>query len=129
MGDSQLSDCPFCRLPPTRILEANSHAVAVADAFPVSPGHTLVIPRRHSADFFALTGEEVAAVYELLCRMKVQLDATHKPTGYNIGINSGEAAGQTVPHLHVHLIPRFLGDVPEPQGGVRNVIPGKGRYM
>jgi diadenosine tetraphosphate (Ap4A) HIT family hydrolase len=107
---------------------ANSHALAIADAFPVSPGHTLVIARRHTASFFDLGPNEIAAVYELLGQTKARLDETLKPAGYNIGINVGDAAGQTVGHVHVHLIPRFLGDVAEPRGGVRNVIPGKGPY-
>ena len=128
MSDSRPSDCPFCRLPPGRVLEENGHAVAIADAFPVSPGHTLVIPKRHGAGFFELTPDEVMAVYKLLGRMKVRLDRDLKPAGYNIGVNIGEAAGQTVMHSHVHLIPRFWGDVSEPRGGVRNVIPGKGSY-
>ena len=128
MSDLWPSDRPFCRLPPARVLEENGHAVAIADAFPVSPGHTLVIPKRHGAGFFELTPGEVMAVYELLVRMKARLDGDLKPAGYNIGINIGEAAGQTVMHSHVHLIPRFWGDVSEPRGGVRNVIPGKGPY-
>ncbi len=121
-------DCPFCHLPADRILDDNAHAVAVADAYPVSPGHTLVIPKRHRASFFELSMDEITAVYELLRRMKARLDGTLKPAGYNVGINIGEAAGQTVGHVHVHLIPRFVGDVGEPRGGVRNVIPGKGPY-
>ena len=128
MSDSRPNDCPFCRLPAGRVLEENGHAVAIADAFPVSPGHTLVIPKRHGAGFFELTVDEVLAVYGLLGRMKARLDRDLKPAGYNIGINIGEAAGQTVGHLHVHLIPRYCGDVAEPRGGVRNVIPGKGPY-
>jgi diadenosine tetraphosphate (Ap4A) HIT family hydrolase len=128
MGDSRTNDCPFCRLPPTRILVENAHAVAVGDAFPVSPGHTLVIPKRHSARFMELTLDEITAIYDLLCRMKDHLDNSLKPAGYNIGMNVGEAAGQTVMHLHVHLIPRFVGDVTDPQGGIRNIIPGRGRY-
>jgi len=106
----------------------NTQAIAVADAFPVSPGHTLVIPKRHSACFFELTIDEITAVHKLLDQMKTRLNNKFKPAGYNIGVNIGEAAGQTVMHLHIHLIPRFFGDVTEPQGGVRNVIPGKGAY-
>jgi diadenosine tetraphosphate (Ap4A) HIT family hydrolase len=128
MSDSRATDCPFCALPVARILDENAHAVVVADAFPVSPGHTLVIPRRHTAHFFDLSFDEITAVYELLCRVKIQLDNNLKPAGYNVGINIGKAAGQTIAHVHVHLIPRFSGDVTEPQGGVRNVIPGKGPY-
>jgi diadenosine tetraphosphate (Ap4A) HIT family hydrolase len=128
MSDSQTAECPFCRLPPERILDSNRHALAVADAFPVSPGHTLVILRRHVASFFEMSAEELAAVHELLCRMKIRLEQTFRPGGYNIGVNDGEIAGQTIMHLHVHLIPRFRGDVGDPWGGVRNVIAGKGLY-
>jgi diadenosine tetraphosphate (Ap4A) HIT family hydrolase len=128
MTDSLATDCPFCRLPAGRVLAANSDAIAFADAFPVSPGHTLIVSKRHIACFFELTLDEIIAVFELLGGMKARLDVTLKPAGYNIGINSGEAAGQTVMHFHVHLIPRFVGDVTEPRGGVRNVIPGKGAY-
>jgi diadenosine tetraphosphate (Ap4A) HIT family hydrolase len=128
MSDSRPSDCPFCCLPPERVIDSNAHALAVADAFPVSAGHTLVILRRHSASFFELTSEELDAVYELVRRMKNRLDSGLKPAGYNIGVNVGETAGQTIMHLHVHLIPRFIGDVAEPRGGVRNIMPGKGPY-
>ena len=128
MSDSRPNDCPFCRLPAGRVLEENGQAVAIADAFSVSPGHTLVIPKRHGAGLFELTVDEVMAVYELLGWMKARMDRDLKPAAYNIGINIGEAAGQTVGHSHVHLIPRFCGDVAEPRGGVRNVISGKGPY-
>jgi diadenosine tetraphosphate (Ap4A) HIT family hydrolase len=128
MSASRPDDCPFCHLPPGRILDANTHAVTIADAFPVSPGHTLVILRRHTASFFDLTAEELASVYELLQRAKARLGGSLNPDGYNVGINEGEAAGQTLLHLHIHLIPRFVGDVVQPRGGVRNVIPGAGPY-
>ncbi len=128
MSDYQTLDCPFCHLPAGRIIEENVHAIVVADAYPVSAGHSLVIPKRHRPSFFELTTEEIAAVYELLCRMRVRLDKTLRPAGYNVGVNIGEAAGQTIGHVHVHLIPRFVGDVAEPRGGVRNVIPGMGPY-
>jgi diadenosine tetraphosphate (Ap4A) HIT family hydrolase len=128
MNESRPSDCPFCRLPAERILESNAYALAVADAFPVTPGHTLIIPRRHATSFFELTTDEVLAVHELLCQGKNRLDRTSNPDGYNIGVNVGVTAGQTVMHVHVHLIPRYQGDVDDPRGGVRNVIPGCGRY-
>lgn len=128
MSDSRESDCPFCHLPVERVLEANALALAIADAFPVSAGHTLVIPRRHVASFFDLTDEEVTAVCELLRRVKGHLDERVQAAGYNIGINVGAAAGQTVAHVHVHLIPRYAGDVANPVGGVRNVLPGRGPY-
>jgi diadenosine tetraphosphate (Ap4A) HIT family hydrolase len=128
MSGFRPTDCPFCWLPTERILETNAQALAVADAFPVSPGHTLVIPRRHVASFFELTEDEVTAVHELLCRMKGRLDEDLNPAGYNIGINVGAVSGQTVAHVHVHLIPRYVGDVADPVGGVRNILPGRGRY-
>jgi diadenosine tetraphosphate (Ap4A) HIT family hydrolase len=128
MSDFKPIDCPFCRLPAERVLETNAQALAVADAFPVSAGHTLVIPRRHATSIFELTEDEVVAVYEILGRMKDRLDESLKPGGYNIGINVGAASGQTVAHVHVHLIPRYAGDVVDPVGGVRNIIPGRGRY-
>jgi diadenosine tetraphosphate (Ap4A) HIT family hydrolase len=128
MSDSPSANCPFCQLPPGRILDGNPHAVTIADAFPVSPGHSLVISKRHCACLFELNPNEITAVYELLHRRKLHLDVTLKPAGYNVGVNIGKAAGQTVMHFHAHLIPRFLGDVTEPQGGIRSIIPGKGIY-
>jgi diadenosine tetraphosphate (Ap4A) HIT family hydrolase len=128
MNDLRPSECVFCALPPSRVIDTNTHALTIADAFPVSPGHTLLVVRRHVANLFDLTREELAAVYELLLSTKIRLDETLTPAGYNIGVNIGENAGQTIGHVHVHLIPRFLGDVAEPRGGVRNVIPGKGPY-
>jgi diadenosine tetraphosphate (Ap4A) HIT family hydrolase len=115
-------------LPAERVLDSNTLALAVADAFPVAAGHTLIIPRRHLRDFFELTPAEVLALHDLLRRTKDRLESTLKPGGYNIGINVGGTAGQTVPHVHIHLIPRYPGDVADPVGGVRNIIPGRGRY-
>jgi diadenosine tetraphosphate (Ap4A) HIT family hydrolase len=120
--------CPFCTLPPVRIVKENGLAVLIRDAYPVSPGHSLVIPKRHIGSWFEASPEEVSAVLELLEDAKTMADAEHHPDSYNIGINDGPAAGQTVPHLHMHLIPRFRGDVPDPRGGVRWVIAGKARY-
>jgi len=120
--------CPFCTLPPARIVRENDLAVLIRDAYPVSPGHSLVIPKRHIGSWFEATPEEVSAMLELLEDGKTMLDAEHRPDGYNIGINDGPAAGQTVPHLHMHLIPRFEGDVPDPRGGVRWVIADKAKY-
>jgi diadenosine tetraphosphate (Ap4A) HIT family hydrolase len=128
MSESQPADCPFCHLPAGRILAANAVAVAIRDAYPVVPGHTLIVSRRHVADFFDLTPEEFAGLLELLGEVKRQLDAEQAPEGYNVGVNVGRAAGQTVLHVHVHLIPRRQGDVQDPVGGVRNVIPGRGAW-
>ncbi len=122
------SACPFCQLEDRQILGANEHALCIADRFPVTRGHVLVIARRHVADFFELTGEEMVGVFELVSQMRTQLERTHSPDGFNVGVNVGPSAGQTIWHVHVHLIPRYCGDVPEPRGGVRNVIPGKAVY-
>jgi diadenosine tetraphosphate (Ap4A) HIT family hydrolase len=129
MSDSRTSDCPFCCLPAERIIDSNAHALAIRDAFPVSPGHTLIIVRRHDAGFFDLSPEEWAAVYELLQRMKGLLDSSHRPAGYNVGVNVGQVAGQTIMHLHFHLIPRYSGDMHDPSGGIRNVLHGEGPYV
>lgn len=103
-------------------------AVVVRDGFPVSPGHTLIIPRRHVASFFSATGQEVASLMRLLDRAQVALKSECAPAAYNIGINDGLAAGQTVPHVHIHLIPRYVGDSNDPRGGVRWVLPDKAKY-
>ena len=120
--------CPFCNLPTVRIVGENEHAFWIRDSFPVSPGHSLVIPKRHIASFFDATPQERISLLELLDWAKVAAEAEFQPNGYNVGINDGLAAGQTVPHLHLHLIPRFKGDLADPRGGVRWVIPGKADY-
>lgn len=122
------ASCPFCALPAERILLLADEALIIRDAFPVSPGHTLVIPRRHIGSFFELTDAERACMVELLAKAKAELDRSFQPDGFNIGINDGAAAGQTVPHLHLHLIPRYRGDAPDPRGGVRWVLPAKAKY-
>ena len=122
------SQCPFCHLPPERILLSNDVGWVIRDTFPVSPGHTLVIPKRHIGSFFDLTDDERNGLMALLAEAKLRTEAEFAPAGHNIGINDGPAAGQTVPHLHIHLIPRFAGDLPDPRGGVRWVIPDKARY-
>ena len=120
--------CPFCTLPPDRLLATRATAFAIRDAFPVSPGHTLIIPKRHVASFFDVTDAERTDLLALLATARDDLDREFHPAGYNIGINDGAAAGQTVPHLHIHLIPRYAGDQPDPRGGVRWVIPDKAAY-
>lgn len=114
---------------PDELLFENAHAYAIRDRYPVSDGHTLVISRRVVADFFDLRAEERRAVFALVDAVKASLDATHAPDGYNVGVNVGQAAGQTVMQVHVHVIPRFAGDVPDPRGGVRWVIPAKANYV
>jgi diadenosine tetraphosphate (Ap4A) HIT family hydrolase len=120
--------CPFCTLAAGRIIDRTRLAVVIRDAFPVSPGHTLVLPARHAGSFFDTTEDERKDLLALLDRAKRDLDAALRPAGYNIGINDGAAAGQTVPHLHIHLIPRYDGDRPDPRGGVRWVLPERARY-
>jgi diadenosine tetraphosphate (Ap4A) HIT family hydrolase len=121
--------CAFChRLTAGDLLAQNSLAAAFADAFPVNPGHCLVVPRRHEPDFFALTSDEQAAVWALLGPLRSRIERARLPDGYNIGVNIGTAAGQTVAHAHLHLVPRYRGDVADPRGGVRWIIPTKAAY-
>jgi diadenosine tetraphosphate (Ap4A) HIT family hydrolase len=120
--------CPFCILDPARILAEDELTVVYKDGFPVSPGHTVIIPRRHFATLFDATPEEQNALLVALEKAKAILDERHKPDGYNIGINHGKAGGQSVPHLHIHVIPRYLGDKEDPRGGVRWVLPDKAKY-
>jgi len=119
-------DCPFCH--PDSVLFGNDLVYAKPDKFPVNPGHLLIIPRRHVADFFLTTEEEKAALLSMLDKAKKYLDGKHAPAGYNVGINVGEVAGQTVMHVHLHLIPRYQGDLDNPRGGVRGVIPSRQSY-
>lgn len=120
--------CPFCTPPQERIVEENEHALWIYDGFPVSPGHSLIIPKRHVGSFFEVSTEERLAMLVLLDQAKAAVDDQYHPDAYNIGINDGTAAGQTVPHLHLHLIPRYSADVPDARGGVRWVIPDKADY-
>lgn len=124
-----MSDCIFCRpLDGRRELAGNDLAVAMLAGFPVSPGHALIVPRRHEPDFFSLTGEEQAAVVALVNSVRAALDQEFCPDGYNLGVNNGKAAGQTILHTHLHVIPRYAGDVAEPRGGIRWVLPETARY-
>ena len=120
--------CPFCTLPDERVIDQNDHGLVIRDGFPISPGHTLIIPKRHTGSFFDLTETERSDLLLLLDKAKLDVENEFKPDGYNIGINDGPAAGQTVPHLHVHLIPRYAGDREDPRGGVRWIIPEKADY-
>ena len=124
---SEHPDCPFCGEP--EIIIENDLAFAHYDTYPVSEGHCLLITRRHVAHYFEATDEEKAALWNLLNEVKPVIDREFGPDGYNVGVNVGAAAGQSIPHLHIHLIPRYAGDVENPQGGVRGVIPHKQKYV
>jgi diadenosine tetraphosphate (Ap4A) HIT family hydrolase len=125
MNENKL--CPFCNVDREIILETEM-SFAIYDAFPVNEGHALIIPKRHTANYFDLSLEEQKDCMELLTRAKVIVQEKYNPAGFNVGININEAAGQTVPHVHIHLIPRYEGDVEEPRGGVRGVVPGRRIY-
>lgn len=120
--------CPFCEMPPARIVDENDLAFVVRDGFPITPGHTLIIPKRHVQSFFDLYRLEIDALYCLVRVAKQVLDLDYRPDSYNIGINDGPAAGQTIPHVHLHLIPRYHGDTADPRGGVRWLMPSKADY-
>jgi len=123
------SSCIFCDLDKDRVMLSNKLVLSFRDNFPVTPLHTLIIPKRHIKDYFELTQDEVIACYEIIKRLKQDLTKEDPSIeGFNIGINSGEVAGQTIFHCHIHLIPRRKGDVENPRGGVRHIIPGKGFY-
>ena len=127
--DDRESGCLFCEIDRDRIISENELAYVIRDGFPVTEHHTLVIPKRHVATYFELGQAEINAINQLLLSEKEsieQLDST--VTGFNVGINTGQSAGQTIFHCHIHLIPRRDGDVEEPRGGIRHVIPGKGSY-
>ena len=119
--------CLFCKDPKGVSLK-HQLAYSARDTYGVSPGHTLVIPNRHVASFFDLTPEEVAACMDLIKEEKELIDQEFSPDGYNIGVNVGPAAGQSIFHVHIHIIPRYAGDVENPQGGVRHVIPKNAHY-
>ena len=106
----------------------NELAYSARDSYAVSPGHTVVVPKRHVAEFFDLTQDEVAACMDLINEEKKLIDEEFNPDGYNIGVNIGPAAGQSILHVHIHIIPRYQGDVENPQGGVRHVLPKKAHY-
>jgi diadenosine tetraphosphate (Ap4A) HIT family hydrolase len=121
-----VNDCPFCDV--AAAVLGNELAYVRFDKYPVTPGHLLILPRRHVANFFDTTAAEQAALWALLADAKRLLDERHAPDGYNVGINVGAAAGQTIMHVHVHLIPRYRGDIENPRGGVRGVIPARQNY-
>ena len=127
-----MSSCPFCAiaadLPHERLLTQNEYAMLIRDAYPVSNGHSLVVAKRHVGSFFDISALEREAMFRLIDQAKLLIDSEYQPDDYNIGINDGPAAGQTVPHLHIHIIPRFNGDSIDPRGGVRWVVPHTAAY-
>ena len=124
---SAMSRCPFCAVT-ADVLAYNEYAFSMADKYPVSQGHCLIVPREHVSSIFDLNEIGYGSCFALLREVKQQIERISRPSGFNVGINCGSAAGQTIEHAHIHLIPRYEGDVANPRGGVRNVIPGKGDY-
>lgn len=125
-----MEDCLFCRWKDEKekIVLENDYAFARFDEFPVNKGHMLFVTKRHVKDFFGTTLEEKKAIFELMEKAKELIDEKYHPDGYNIGMNCGEVAGQTIMHIHDHLIPRYNGDVENPRGGIRGVIPKNQDY-
>ena len=123
-----MSNCPFCNHAPASLWLESSNALALWDGFPISEGHTLVVPRLHVASLFDLPAPDLAAVWEFVARVRAELTNRLGVAAFNIGLNDGCAAGQTVMHAHIHVVPRRDGDVPDPRGGVRWIIPEKADY-
>ena len=123
------ADCVFCNPDQFELLAEDSLSFAIYDSYPVSMGHCLVISKRHVSSWFEATQAEQIAILNMIAKCKSIVSEVYKPDGWNVGINIGSCAGQTVDHLHVHLIPRYENDVTDPTGGVRGVIPGKANYL
>lgn len=121
-------DCIFCSPPKQQLMIVGEYAYSMKDEYPVSNGHCLVIPKRHVESIFELSDDELKDLYVVLKQTKDKLENDYTPDGFNIGINYKEAGGQTIPHAHIHIIPRYEGDVKNPRGGVRGVIPNKRIY-
>jgi diadenosine tetraphosphate (Ap4A) HIT family hydrolase/5-methylcytosine-specific restriction endonuclease McrA len=127
--DARNAECLFCNLTPARIVAENSLCIVTRDLYPVSDGHTLIMPRRHVGSYFELRQPEINSITALLkIQRKALLDEDASISSFNIGVNDGPTAGQTIPHCHIHLIPRRVGDIKDPRGGVRGVIPEKQKY-
>jgi diadenosine tetraphosphate (Ap4A) HIT family hydrolase len=124
----QICTCPFCTLDPARVVTQTEHTLSVRDGYPVSPGHALVIPRLHAANLFDLRPELQTVLWDMVSLVRIKLAEEFHPDGFTIGVNDGIAAGQTIMHAHIHVIPRWNGDVPDPRGGVRWVLPDKAAY-
>ncbi len=122
------ADCPFCHLPADSVVAESRHAIAIRDRYPVNNGHTLVIPKAHAETFFDQSAKVQADIWRLVTRVRNELQSEFRPDGFNVGLNEGTAAGQTVQHAHVHIIPRSHGDVADPKGGIRWVLPERAAY-
>ena len=122
------SKCPFCQITSDRFVMLNQYSIAFLDSFPISKGHTLVIPLQHVSSIYDLPEDRQADLWHLAARIRHQLQQDLHPDGFNIGLNDGPAAGQTINHAHIHVIPRFKGDIADPRGGIRWVLPEKARY-
>jgi diadenosine tetraphosphate (Ap4A) HIT family hydrolase len=120
--------CPFCNLPQERVILETKTALAFLDAYPVTEGHTLVIPKRHAVSLFDLPPAELEHVWTQVANVRELLAKKYRPDAFNIGVNDGAAAGQTSTHAHVHVIPRRKGDSPDPRGGIRWIFPAKAKY-
>ena len=121
-------ECPFCQPAADRVFHKGEFILGLWDGFPVSPGHALLVPRRHVATWEDASPEERNALSESIVHAQAEIRKSHQPDGFNIGLNQGLAGGQTVPHLHLHVIPRYAGDVADPRGGVRWVVPERADY-
>ena len=120
--------CPFCQPDPARLVSHGPLTRTIRDAFPVTPGHTLVVPNRHVSGLFELGEDELRAIWDEVADVRRSLEHEFGVSAFNVGLNDGAAAGQTVPHAHVHVIPRRVGDVDDPRGGVRWVVPKTAAY-
>jgi diadenosine tetraphosphate (Ap4A) HIT family hydrolase len=121
-------DFIFCNLDEKRIILTSDNFIVISDAYPVSVGHLLIVSKNHIENFFLLNEQERFELTDIINKSREIIEEKYKPDGFNIGINCGKVAGQTIMHFHCHLIPRYVGDVPNPRGGVRQIIPGKGNY-
>ena len=120
--------CPFCNLVNRKIYLENDLSIGILDGFPISNGHSLIIPKRHVGSIFDIQKDELLSLFNLLADVKNKLTEQFSPDGFNIGINDNEAAGQTINHVHIHLIPRYKGDQKDPRGGIRWIFPDKAKY-
>lgn len=124
----KVSGCVFCEMPVSAYVMENEHFYGLFDKYPVTQGHLLIIPKRHAETLFELTEDERNSLFEMIEEGKTILEKKFNPAGFNFGVNQGLTAGQTIPHLHLHIIPRYVGDMEDPEGGVRGVIPEKQKY-